>query len=30
MKLFYSGPHSLLSSMHLDSTRAAPEPGANP
>jgi hypothetical protein len=30
LELFYSGPHSLLSRMHLNSTREAPSPGSNP
>jgi hypothetical protein len=30
LEFLYSGPHSLLSRMHLNSTHAAPNPGANP
>jgi hypothetical protein len=30
LEFVYSGPHSLLSRMHLNSTREAPSPGANP
>ena len=30
LEFFYSGPHSLLSRMHLNSTREAPSSGANP
>jgi hypothetical protein len=30
LEFLYSGPHSLLSRMHLNNTRAAPGPGANP
>jgi len=30
LEFFYSGPHSLLHRIHLDSAHAAPAPGANP
>ncbi|MGA9542788.1 MAG: hypothetical protein WBQ85_04430 [Candidatus Sulfotelmatobacter sp.] len=30
LEFIYSGPHSLLSRMHLNNGRAAPNPGANP
>jgi hypothetical protein len=30
LEFLYSGPHSLLSRMHLNNTREAPSPGANP
>jgi len=30
LEFFYSGPHSLLSRMHLNNTREAPTPGASP
>ena len=29
LEFFYSGPHSLLSRMHLNNTHGAPEPGPN-
>jgi hypothetical protein len=30
MEFLYSGPHSLLSRMHLNNGRGAPDPGSNP
>jgi hypothetical protein len=30
LEFLYSGPHSLLSRMHLNNARAAPSPGSNP
>jgi hypothetical protein len=30
LEFFYSGPHSLLSRMHLDNGHGAPNPGSNP
>jgi hypothetical protein len=30
LEFFYSGPHSLLSRVHLNNPNAAPEPGPNP
>jgi hypothetical protein len=30
MEFLYSGPHSLLSRMHLNNRRGAPSPGSNP
>jgi hypothetical protein len=30
LEFFYSGPHSLLHRIHLDSAHAAPTPGSNP
>ena len=29
LEFFYSGPHSLLSRMHLNNAHGAPEPGPN-
>ena len=30
LEFFYSGPHSLLSRMHLNNGHGAPPPGSNP
>ena len=29
LEFIYSGPHSLLSRMHLNNTHRAPDPGSN-
>ena len=30
LEFLYSGPHSLLSRMHLNNGHGAPDPGSNP
>jgi hypothetical protein len=29
LEFFYSGPHSLLSRMHMNNTHGSPDPGPN-